>query len=134
MTVDRAAAEHAIRSVFARIEVRVVRQVEAPAESFSPNAYKRNDWKPREKVSWSVEAWLDGVDVSELIEPTAPVGGVYRQRKIAEAAAAETVAALSDLDREKLGWWFFDWVDGRLDSPFAEALPAALAAPSPAMR
>ncbi len=67
--------DEAVDALIAAIEPTITRHVEAAHERHSTNAYKRNNWTPQDKVTFSGTYVLNGEDISDSC------GGALRKLK-----------------------------------------------------
>jgi hypothetical protein len=105
--------------MFANLAFRVDRVVSENRSMMSPNAYKRNDWTPRDRVTYRlVIVNGDGVNVTPLVDGGLDNLGSWNRRRDAEAAAE------TERDRLRDEWmgWHLAWIDGDVDDDEAALL------------
>lgn len=90
------------RALIASIEWSVVRIERPSVGHFSPNAYKDNEWTPRTKVTWGIQALVRGEDATEDI---APDWGEAKTRKEALAWLADAQDATAVRLLSKHAWF-----------------------------
>lgn len=109
--VDRDTWDAKVDTIVDRLVPVAIRQVRPAAErQFSRRAYERNDWTPREKVTWDAAFTLDGKPFFGWDE----VGRGYPKRGDALADAQDHREAV----RSALHEDYWNYLDGRLEADY----------------
>lgn len=111
--------DEAVAALIAAVEPTITRHVEPAHERFSTNAYKRNDWTPQDKVTFTGTYVLNGEDVSDTF------GGALRKlkaRKSVERFLADGLDEATALLTDRSS--YIAWIDGHWDPEVVAFLDA----------
>lgn len=88
--------DEAVAALIAAIEPTITRVVDNPTDSFSPNAYKRNGWTSREKVTFTGTFVLNGEDISLAVTGSEEGYQGFKTRKTLARTLDDTLTDFAD--------------------------------------